>query len=112
MNPTVSQYLSKHLLPAIEYGLTEVLFTQLLSEINGSHELNKWKEFKEESYHRERREKKKRQKEEMGESVTESEEWEDSEMSEEEHKQGEDPPFDPLTVLAAKLREFKTMKSD
>ena len=102
LNITATDYLSKNALPALEYSLT-----QLVDHIINTREINKWKEAKEEEYHRLRREARKKEKKDAGESVSGSEEWEDSENSEE--KVEIQAPFDPLSFVADKLLEFKNL---
>jgi hypothetical protein len=101
MNPTATDYLTQAVLPSLEYSLT-----QLVDFIMKTRELDKWREAKEEDYHRIRREARKKERKDAGESVSGSEEWEDSENSEE--KPEVQPPFDPVAFLSEKLFEFRS----
>lgn len=83
--------------------MREVIIIQLLEESVSTHEMSKWKDSKEESFHRERRDQKKKEKQAKGESVSESDDWEDSDS-----EAAVSPNFDPLLFLAQKLREFKS----
>jgi hypothetical protein len=99
-NITATDYLSKSILPALDYSLTK-----LIDHIIKSREIDKWKEAKEEEYMKLRREAKKKQRKEAGESVTVSEESDESEDSEE--KVEVKAPFDPVAFVADQLLEFK-----
>ena len=100
LNITATDYLSKEILPALDYSLS-----QLIDYIIKSREIDKWKEAKEEEYHRLRREAKKKETKDAGESVSGSDdEWEDSEGSEE--KVEVQAPFDPVNYIADRLLEF------
>lgn len=99
-NITVTDYLSERVLPALDFSLT-----RLIEHIVKTKEINKWKDAKEEEYHRLRREAKKKEKKDAGESVSGSEEWEDSENSEEKIEM--QPPFDPILFIADMLEQYK-----
>ncbi|CAG9313534.1 unnamed protein product [Blepharisma stoltei] len=106
-NKTATEYLNEELLPALNFA-----FTDLLEHVIKVHEIDKWKEMKEEEYHKYRREARKREKENAGESVTESEEWVDSELSSTEEKEVPPPPFNPLLFVADKLMEWKKIQAE
>ena len=72
-NITATDYLSKTILPALDYSLT-----QLIEHIIKIHEIDKWKEIKEEEYNKQRRDARRKQRKEAGESVSGSDEWDDS----------------------------------
>ena len=103
-NITATDYLSKTILPALDYSLT-----QLIEHIIKIHEIDKWKEIKEEEYNKQRRDARRKQRKEAGESVSGSDEWDDSENSEE--KAEVQPPFDPVSYIADKLLEYKKNNS-
>lgn len=105
LNITATDYLSKTVLPALDYSLT-----QLIDHVIKSKEIDKWKEAKEEEYLKIRREAKRKQRKEAGESVSGSEEWEESEGSEE--KVEIELPFDPVGFIADKLSEFKQLNQE
>lgn len=100
-NLTATDYLSKTVLPALEFSLTK-----LIDFVIETKEIDKWKEAKEEEYIKMRRDAKRKQRREAGESVSGSEEWEDSENSEEKVEVA--VPFDPVNYVADKLLEFRT----
>lgn len=101
-NLTPTEYLSSEVIPALDYSLTS-----LIKHLDQTNEIEKWKELKEEEYHKLRRENRKKEKQEAGESISESEEWVDSEGSLDEN-QASSEVFYPLKFVADKILEYKS----
>ncbi|OMJ89243.1 hypothetical protein SteCoe_8631 [Stentor coeruleus] len=103
-NITATDYLSKTVLPALDYSLAK-----LIDHIIKTKEIDKWKEAKDEEYIKIRRDARRKQRRDAGESVSGSEEWEESEGSEEKVEIA--PPFDPVDFIADSLMEFREKSS-
>lgn len=99
-NQTATDYLSKSVLPCLDYSLTK-----LIDHVIQTGEIDKWKALKEEEYTKMRREAKRKQRKEAGESVSGSDEWDDSENSED--KEEVQQPFDPLSFLSDQILQYR-----